>query len=71
MTSGYDSTIAFCKSLAGFEQIAQICSTDSVLGALKVKHQIPSHDPSCVGHTLGGILIKQAMMLAHERNTDP
>ncbi|SLM37180.1 Tetratricopeptide-like helical domain [Lasallia pustulata] len=53
MTFGYDSTVAFSKSVANIEDKAL-----ELLNRLSAKR-------------LGGIVVKKALILAHERSSDP
>lgn len=66
MTFGYDSTVAFCKSVADIE--------DKALELLN--HLSDKRSPAAPGglskpivficHSLGGIVVKKALILAHE-----
>ena len=70
MTFGYDSTVAFSKSVANIEDKAL-----ELLNALS-SERVPA--PGCqsrpivfICHSLGGIVVKKALILAHERNSNP
>ncbi|MCJ1309721.1 hypothetical protein MMC25_003381 [Agyrium rufum] len=67
MTFGYDSTVAFSKSVAKIE--------DKALGLLNRISSKRLNDGSpkpivFICHSLGGILVKKALILAHERSSD-
>jgi hypothetical protein len=70
LTFGYDSTIAFSKSVAGIE--------DHALGLLNALYMDRLHDGASesnrpivfICHSLGGIVVKKALVLAHERSSD-
>ena len=72
MTFGYDSTVAFSKSVAGIDDKAL-----DLLNRLSSKRR-GLKDGSSRGrpivficHSLGGIVVKKALILAHERSSDP
>lgn len=71
MTFGYESTIAFSKSLAKLEDISL-----ELLNTLSMKRNEPGTSSSgrrpivFICHNLGGIVVKKALILAHERLSD-
>ncbi|KAA6409764.1 MAG: kinesin light chain 1 [Lasallia pustulata] len=70
MTFGYDSTVAFSKSVAKIEDKAL-----ELLNQLSAKRSAAGGGTSVpivfVCHSLGGIVVKKALILAHERSSDP
>ena len=70
MTFGYDSTVAFSKSVAKLDDKAL-----DLLNRLGGKRSVPTKGCSrpivFICHSLGGILVKKALILAHERSSDP
>ena len=65
MSFGYDSTVAFSKSVAKIEDIAL-----NLLNQLSLKRQNRTIPIVFIGHSLGGILIKKLLILAHEHDND-
>lgn len=68
MTFGYDSTIAFSNSVARIEDKALDLLNN--VGALRGK-DTDRRPVVFIGHSLGGIVVKKALILAHERSSDP
>lgn len=70
MTFGYDSTVAFSKSVAKVEDKAL-----DLLNWLSLKRSADDNSSPkpiiFICHSLGGIIIKKALILAHERSSDP
>ena len=68
MTFGYESTIAFSKSVAHIEDKAL-----DLLNRLSAQRDENTDGRPIVFicHSLGGILVKKALILAHERSSDP
>ncbi|SLM40558.1 Tetratricopeptide-like helical domain [Lasallia pustulata] len=70
MTFGYDSTVAFSKSVAKIEDKAL-----ELLNRLSAKRSAAGGGTAVpivfVCHSLGGIVVKKALILAHERSSDP
>jgi hypothetical protein len=71
MTFGYDSTVAFSKSVAKLEDKAL-----DLLNRLSVERDINDINKSgrpivFICHSLGGIVVKKALILANERSSDP
>jgi len=70
MTFGYDSTIAFSSSAAKLED-----KSIELINRLSMKRssvESGSTKPIVfVCHSLGGILVKKALVIAHERSSDP
>ena len=70
MTFGYDSTIAFSSSVAKLEDKAL-----ELLNRLSLKRSAADDTTSkpivFVCHSFGGIVVKKALILAHERSSDP
>ena len=72
MTFGYDSTVLLSKSVAEIEDKAL-----ELLNQLSLERT--SHEPAdsngrpivFIAHSLGGILVKKAIILAHERSHEP
>ena len=68
MTFGYDSTVAFSNSVARIEDKA--LDLLNRLGAQR--DESTSRRPVVfICHSLGGIVVKKALILAHERSSDP
>ena len=69
MTFGYDSTVAFSNSVAKLEDKAL-----DLLNRLSAKRSDAADSTSrpivFVCHSLGGIMVKKALILAHERSSD-
>ena len=69
MTFGYDSTVAFSKSVANIEDKAL-----ELLNHLSAKRSPAAGGPSkpifFISHSLGGIVVKKALILAHERDSN-
>lgn len=72
MTFGYDSTVAFSKSVAKLED-----KSLELLNSLSAERSEPDETSDGGGrpivficHSLGGILVKKALILAHERLSD-
>ena len=69
MTFGYDSTIAFSKSAAKIEDKAL-----ELLNRLSLKRSVAGGGTSIpivfVCHSFGGIVVKKALILVHERSSD-
>ena len=70
MTFGYDSVVAFSNSVAKIEDKAL-----ELLNRLSKKRSGAGNGHPrpivFIGHSLGGIVIKKALILAHERSSDP
>ena len=71
MTFGYDSAVAFSKSVARIEDKAL-----ELLNHLSAKRSPaapggPSKPIVFICHSLGGIVVKKALILAHERDSNP
>lgn len=70
MTFGYDSTVAFSRSVAKIEDKAL-----ELLNHLSAERFSTASGTSrpivFVCHSLGGIVVKKALILAHERNSFP
>lgn len=67
MTFGYDSTVAFSKSVAHIEDKA--LDLLNRLGA--ERDETTDRRPIVfICHSLGGIVVKKALILAHERSSD-
>lgn len=72
MTFGYDSTVAFSRSVAKIEDKAL-----ELLNRLSRKRcdtqgsSARTRPIVFVCHSLGGIVVKKALILAHERSSDP
>lgn len=67
MTFGYDSTVAFSNSVARIEDKA--LDLLNRLGALRDDHT-ERRSVVFICHSLGGIVVKKALILAHERSSD-
>ena len=71
MTFGYESTIAFSKSVAEIDDKAV-----ELLNRLTLKRSADEISSSMarpivfIGHSLGGIIIKKALIIANERSSD-
>lgn len=71
MTFGYDSTVAFSKSVAKIEDKAlELLNQISAKRSSSSLH-IPPKPIVFVSHSLGGIVVKKALIIAHERSSDP
>ena len=70
MTFGYDSTVAFSKSVAKIEdkalELLNHLSAERSPGA----PDSPSKPIVFICHSLGGIVVKKALILAHERSSN-
>lgn len=72
MTFGYESTVAFSKSFAKLDDISL-----QLLKRLSMKRNEAGTGFSerrpivFICHNLGGILVKKALILAHEQSSDP
>ena len=66
MTFGYDSALAFSNSVSGIEHKAL-----DLLNRLSAKRNDDTHRRPIVFicHSLGGIVVKKALILAHERSS--
>lgn len=67
MSYGYDSTTAFSKSVTDIEDQATM-----LLNALALERQSPPENKRpliFIAHSLGGIIVKKAMIIAHERSS--
>jgi len=72
MTFGYDSVIAFSKSVANIDDKA--LDLLNRLGTVRAYEQTQDSQPRSIMficHSLGGIIVKKALILAHERSSDP
>ena len=68
MTFGYDSTVAFTNSVAKIEHHALALLND--LSSNRKEVQGTASRPIVfLGHSLGGIVIKKALILAHDRRS--
>ena len=70
MTSGYDSTVAFSKSVTKIDDKAL-----ELLNHLSAKRSPvapggPSKPIVFICHSLGGIVLEKALIIAHERSSD-
>ncbi|MCJ1344417.1 hypothetical protein MMC31_002620, partial [Peltigera leucophlebia] len=70
MTFGYDSTVAFSKSVAKIEDKAL-----ELLNHLSARRYLaapgkPARPIVFICHSLGGIVVKKALVLAHDRNSN-
>ena len=70
MTFGYDSTVAFSKSVAKIEDKAL-----ELLNHLSAKRSVVAAGSSSkpivfICHSLGGIVVKKALIIAHERSSN-
>ncbi len=68
MTFGYDSTVAFSNSVARIEDKA--LDLLNRLGGQRDKNT-DRRPVVFICHSLGGIVVKKALILAHERASDP
>ena len=68
MTFGYDSTLAFSNSVARIEDKA--LDLLNRLGA-KRDESTDRRPVVFICHSLGGVVVKKALILAHERSLDP
>ena len=69
MTFGYDSTVLLSKSVAEIEDKAL-----ELLNQLSLERTTADSNGRpivFIGHSLGGILVKKAIILAHERSDEP
>ena len=70
MTFGYESTVAFSKSVATLEDKA----LDLLNRVATKRSAIINEDPRpivFVCHSFGGIVVKKALIMAHDRSADP
>ena len=67
MTFGYDSTVAFSNSVAGIEDKA--LDLLNRLGAQR-DGRTDRRPVVFICHSLGGLVVKKALILAHERSSD-
>ena len=68
MTFGYDSAVAFSNSVAKLEHHALALLND--LSSKRKEIQRSASRPIVfIGHSLGGIVIKKALILAHDRRS--
>ena len=65
-TYGYNSTVAFSKSVAGIEDFARNLLTRLELERLTEKEQ--GRPILFVCHSLGGIVVKKALVIAHDES---
>lgn len=72
MTFGYDSTVLLSKSVAEIEDKALELLNQFSLERTSLKPAESTGRPIVfIGHSLGGILVKKAIILAHERSDEP
>lgn len=71
LTFGYDSTIAFSRSVATIEDVALQLLTGLRLERDNDKAVGARRPIVFVCHSLGGIVVKKALVLAHERSSNP
>jgi hypothetical protein len=71
LTFGYDSTIAFSRSVATIEDIALQLLTGLYIERENDKAVGARRPIVFVCHSLGGIVVKKALVLAHERSSNP
>ena len=72
MTFGYDSTVLLSKSVAKIEDKAlELLNQLSLERSLLEPADSNGRPIVFIGHSLGGILVKKAIILAHERSDEP
>ena len=72
MTFGYDSTVLLSKSVAKIEDKALELLNQLSLERTSLEPADSNGRPIVfIGHSLGGILVKKAIILAHERSHEP
>ena len=72
MTFGYDSTVLLSKSVAEIEDKALELLNQLSLERTSLEPAESTGRPIVfIGHSLGGILVKKAIILAHERSDEP
>ena len=70
MTSGYDSIVAFSKSVTKIDDKALELLNHLSAKLSPVAPGGPSKPTVIICHTLGGIVVKKALIIAHERSSD-
>ena len=72
MTFGYDSTVLLSKSVADIEDKALELLNQLSLERTSLEPADSNGRPIVfIGHSLGGILVKKSIILAHERSDEP
>ena len=72
MTFGYDSTVLLSTSVAEIEDKALDLLNQLSLERISLEPVESKRRPIVfIGHSLGGILVKKAIILAHERSHEP